>query len=88
MAAATLNAKPVVKLSDSGMVAGTSRGRLHIQYQSTLLAVHDLDDAIKVAQMVLDYARSYGIDIATAAADKDAAGEQWFEQEKDYALRF
>ena len=81
--------KPVVKLSDPGMVAGIGRGeRLYVQYQTTLQTSLDLESAIKMARMVLDYAARNGIDIQTAAADRDAAGEQWYEQEEDYELRF
>ena len=74
--------KPVVKLSDPGLQAGIGRGdRLYVQYQTTLQTSLDLDDAIRMAQMILAYAQRCGIDISAAAASRDMAGEQWCEQE-------
>jgi hypothetical protein len=50
-------ARPVVKLADPGLVAGIGKGdRLYVKYQATLQTSLDLDDAIKMAQMVLAYA--------------------------------
>ena len=87
--AATLATKPVVKLSDRDMVAGISRGRLHIQYQSTLLAAMDLTDAIKMATVVLDYAKRNGISAPEATADIQMLPPDWdWEECGGYQLRF
>jgi hypothetical protein len=81
--------KPVVKLSEPALVAGIGRGeRLYVQYQATLQTSLDLDDAIRMAQMVLSYAARNGIAIPEASADRDLMGQQWDEDEEGYSLRF
>ena len=82
-------AKPVVKLADHDMVAGISRDRLHIRYQSTLLAAMDLTDAIKMATVVLDYARRNGISVPEATADMEMLPPNYdWEECGGYQLRF
>ena len=81
--------KPVVKLSDPGMVAGISSDRLHVQYQATLIASLDLTDAIKMATVVLDYARRNGIDVGEAARDIEMLPPDYdWEECGGYQLRF
>jgi hypothetical protein len=81
-------ARPVVKLSDPGLLAGIGRGdRLYVQYQATQQTSLDLDDAIRMAQMVLAYAERCGISVPEAAADRDMMGQQWGEEE-DYEPLF
>ena len=75
--------RPVVKLSDPGMVAGIGRGeRLYVQYQAKLQTSLDLDDAIKMAQMVLRYAEANGIDVSRAGSEVGAMPQDWWEDQE------
>ena len=81
-------AKPIVKLASPDMMAGMDRSdRLCVQYRATLVAVLDLDDAIRMAQMVLRHAERCGIDVGTAAGDVANMPDEWLESE-DFQPRF
>lgn len=83
--------RPIVKLSDRDTVAGIGKNdRLCVQYRATLVATFDLDDAIRMAQMVLRYAERNGINVQAAAADIDAMPQDWQDDEDGdgFAPRF
>lgn len=88
MANQTLSpARPIVKLSDD-VQAGIARDTLHIQHRATVVAALDLEEAIKVAQMVLRYAERFGITIPEAVEDIRSAGEAVIDDEDGYRPRF
>lgn len=74
-------ARPVVKLADDVLAGVGKNDGLFIQHRCTVVAALDLDEAIKVAQMVLRYAERNGIAIPEATADIEQLPPDLFDEE-------
>ena len=61
--------RPIVKLPDDQYAGIGKHDQLFLQYRNSVTAVLSLDEAIKVAQMVLRYAERQGIAVSEASED-------------------
>ena len=61
--------RPIVKLQDSTLAGMGKDDQLFIQYRNQVQAVIILDEAIKIAQMVLRHAAECGITVPEASDD-------------------